>query len=269
MHVGNHGIMSRLSTCSLVSAFNGCPSHFFDGQARFYGRWHCRGSFHESGSEMSASDHLVVWGCSTEMELSTDLKRINLGCGTKRIPGFVGVDIFEHPAVDCKMDALEYVRSLPDNSVSEVISRHFLEHLAPDVLRNLFLEIDRVLIPGGKIHLTVPHFSNPYFHSDPTHRQQFGVHYFSYLCEKSCFTRIVPDYATIPGWHLTKVRVGFRPYARLKLMGWTLPMPSDILNRVVNFRTLGIALFERYFSGVCSIYEVEFWIEKKPEMKTM
>lgn len=189
--------------------------------------------------------------------------RVNLGCGSKVRPGFLGVDLGEATKADVKMDVLAWLRAQPDASVSEVYSRHMLEHLPPEVFREFLEQVNRVLKPGGKLLFIVPHYSNPYYYSDPTHRQPFGVHSFSYLCETTCLHRGVPNYARIPGWHLTKVRVGFLPYGRLRLLGIKLPMLSDLLNPLVNLSHRGIELFERYLAGVLSIYEVSYWIEKR------
>jgi SAM-dependent methyltransferase len=189
--------------------------------------------------------------------------RINLGCGSKQRPGFLGVDLGEQTSAHVKMDVLAYLRSLPAHSVAEVYSRHMLEHLEPTPLRELLTQVDRVLVPGGTIVFIVPHFSNPYFHSDPTHRQAFGVHSFSYLCETTCLHRKVPSYARIAGWHLVSVRAGFVPYGRLRLLGVRVPLASDVLNPLVNTSLRAVELFERYLSGVWSIYELTFRIDKR------
>ncbi|MGA0609120.1 class I SAM-dependent methyltransferase [Caldimonas sp. KR1-144] len=189
--------------------------------------------------------------------------RLNLGCGSKPLDGFLGVDLGEHTTAQVRMDVLEYLRSLPAHSVDEVYSRHMLEHLDAQALRALLAEIDRVLMPGGRMRFVVPHFSNPYFHADPTHRQAFAVHTFSYLCETTCLPRKVPAYVRTPGWHLARVKLGFRPYGRLRLLGLRVPMLSDLLNPLVNLSPRTIELFERYCAGVLSIYELTYWIEKR------
>lgn len=189
--------------------------------------------------------------------------KLNLGCGGKRIQGFVGVDVVDLPAVDVKMDVRQYLHSLENGSVSNVYSRHFLEHIDGAIMRDLLLEIDRVLQPEGRIELIVPHFSNPYYYSDPTHRQPFGVHTFSYLCEHSCLRRAVPTYACIPGWNLVDVRLGFLPYAQPRFLGQKLPMLSGLLNRVANSGYAAVELFERYCCWWLTIYEVRFIIEKR------
>lgn len=188
--------------------------------------------------------------------------RVNLGCGNKRREGFIGVDLGDFAAVDVRQDVMSYLRSLRDASVAEVYSRHFLEHLEPPAFQQLLDEVDRVLQPGGRVHFIVPHYSNPYFYSDPTHRLPFGVHTFSYLCERTCLQRGVPDYARRKGWSLSRVKVGFLPYERWHLFGRRMPMLSDWLNKFVNRKSKRIELFERYWCGVLSIYEVEFFIDK-------
>lgn len=189
--------------------------------------------------------------------------RLNLGCGSKPREGLLGVDLGEHTCAQVRMDVLEYLRSLPAASVAEVYSRHMLEHLDPGALRALLLEVDRVLMADGSMHFIVPHASNPWYWSDPTHRQPFAVHTFSYLCETSCLPRKVPKYAAVRGWHLERVRLGFRPYARPRVLGIRLPMLSGLLNPLVNLGPRSIELFERYFAGVFSIYEISFWIRKR------
>jgi hypothetical protein len=196
--------------------------------------------------------------------MSAGALRVNLGCGNKRREGFIGVDVGDFPAVDVRQDVMSYLRGLPNASVAEVYSRHFLEHLEPTAFGQLLDEVDRVLQPGGRVHFIVPHYSNPYFYSDPTHRLPFGVHTFSYLCERTCLHRGVPDYARRKGWSLRKVKVGFLPYERWHLFGRRMPMLSDWLNRFVNRKSRRIELFERYWCGMLSIYEVEFFIDKDP-----
>ena len=194
--------------------------------------------------------------------------RVNLGCGSKALPGYLGVDFGENTAADVKMEVMDWLRKQPAASVTEVYSRHMLEHLTHEVFAEFIHELDRVLMPSAKMLFIVPHYSNPYYYSDPTHRRPFGVHTFSYLCESSCLHRSVPAYARIRNWHLVRVRVGFVPYSRWRPLGIRIPMLSDLLNRLVNLGSLSVELFERYFCAVLSIYEVHYWIEKRASAVT-
>lgn len=80
------------------------------------------------------------------------------------------------PGVDIQADLNEPLDLLPDGSVEAVHCRHLLEHI--DRLLHLLDELHRVVRPGGEIDIRVPHFSNPYGYSDPTHVRFFGLYSF-------------------------------------------------------------------------------------------
>ena len=80
---------------------------------------------------------------------------VNLGCGTKYVPGMVNIDgnIFR------KKDIwLDVTLGLPfrDNSVHGVYSSHLLEHLSVQDVGRLLTECYRVLKSGGALRLVVP-----------------------------------------------------------------------------------------------------------------
>jgi hypothetical protein len=108
--------------------------------------------------------------------------RLNLGCGKRSRPGFYGVDHLELPGVDIVADLNQPLSKLPDNSVDEVYTRHALEHVGE--LLPLMSELHRVTRPSGRIEIIVPHFSNPYGYSDPTHIRFFGLYSFYYFSDE-------------------------------------------------------------------------------------
>lgn len=191
--------------------------------------------------------------------------KLDLGSGSKPHEDYLGIDLGFSSERVIQQDVFTYLSSLPSQSVSHIYSRHYLEHVPNDQLRELLLEVDRVLQPGGVAHFIVPHFSNPFFYSDPTHKTFFGCHSFSYLCETSCMKRGVPKYASIKGWCLNKVRVNFVSMFNWKFFGRKFPIVCILLGRVVNMHHYGIEIFERYFCGIFSIYEIEFYISKKKD----
>jgi O-antigen chain-terminating methyltransferase len=74
-------------------------------------------------------------------------------------------------------DAIEYLASLPDESVSIVSAFHLIEHLEFDVLVRMIDEIQRVLQPGGMVVFETPNPKNLIvgacnFYADPTHVRQ-------------------------------------------------------------------------------------------------
>ena len=133
---------------------------------------------------------------------------IELGCGpSKKDSEAIGVDVLDFPCVDLVGDIFEALAALPDASVSSCRSSHFLEHVAD--LARLIDEIERVLIPGGEMIATVPHFSNPYFYSDPTHSRFFGLYSMSYFASDDLLSRKVPLYGRVPALALEAVHLGF------------------------------------------------------------
>jgi SAM-dependent methyltransferase len=135
--------------------------------------------------------------------------KLDLGCGTrKRGPDYIGIDRLELPGVDITADALEALRGIPDGVIDEVYSSHFLEHI--EDLDAILAEVCRVLRSGGRFEVVVPHFSNPYFASDPTHRRAFGLYTFSYLTDDAPLRRQVPHYGAPLPLHLAEVVLGFK-----------------------------------------------------------
>jgi len=95
--------------------------------------------------------------------------KLNLGCGQKPQPGFVNVDKFGNP--DLKWDLETFPWPWPENSVSEILMSHVLEHLGAtsDVFIGIMKELYRVCEPGAKIRIVVPHPRHDFFIGDPTH----------------------------------------------------------------------------------------------------
>ncbi len=134
---------------------------------------------------------------------------LELGCGQKkRFSDSVGVDQLDFDSVDIVGDAIAVLTRFPDQSVRRIVSSHFFEHI--DDLKCLVTECSRVLVTGGTLDIVVPHFSNPYFYSDYTHKRFFGLYTFSYLCDTPCFRRVVPRYGNDIPLTLTDVYLNFR-----------------------------------------------------------
>ena len=105
---------------------------------------------------------------------------IEIGCGDKKkVQGSIGIDRVPLPGVDVVHDLESGLSFIPDSSVDEISSSHVLEHVAE--LEFLMKEIHRVLKKDGIHKVTVPHFSNPHYYSDFTHKRFFGLYTFEYF----------------------------------------------------------------------------------------
>lgn len=104
--------------------------------------------------------------------------RLNIGCGEKKMAGYVNVDLYGTPDVKC--DLSNFPWPFDTNSADEVYSAHFLEHVHD--YEKTVLEIHRILKPGGTFHFKVPHFRTPaaYWH---LHTYYFSTHTCAMLCK--------------------------------------------------------------------------------------
>lgn len=118
---------------------------------------------------------------------------LELGSGVQKTPGRICIDKLDMPHIDITADLEEGLPFFPDNSVDAIYSESFLEHV--DNLDILMKDIWRILKPTGKKVLFVPHFSNPYYYSDYTHKKFFGLYTFEYFSSKQMkFKRKVPSF---------------------------------------------------------------------------
>ncbi len=138
----------------------------------------------------------------------SDLK-LELGCGSnKRCRDAVGIDAIDYRCVDIVGDMFDVLNRIPDRKVAFVYSHHFFEHI--DGLDRLMDELARIMQEDGELVVVVPHFSNPYFHSDYTHKSRFGLYSFSYLSNDVIFSRKVPHYRHKPKFDLCRVKLVFK-----------------------------------------------------------
>jgi SAM-dependent methyltransferase len=80
------------------------------------------------------------------------------------------VDSQKFPGVDVVMDLEQDLWPWKDNSVEEVYSSHFLEHLPGASRIKFFNELYRILKPGGTAQIITPDWSHACAYGDPTHQ---------------------------------------------------------------------------------------------------
>ncbi|HDZ13764.1 hypothetical protein LCGC14_1064880 [marine sediment metagenome] len=124
---------------------------------------------------------------------------IELGSGTQNV-NRVTIDKIDNPHVDIVADLEGGLGFLEDSSVREIYCKSVLEHI--ENFEQLMREMERVLMPNGRIYIFVPHFSNPYHYSDSTHKTFFGLYTFSYYTNDQPYKRKVPTH-----YHDVKLRI--------------------------------------------------------------
>lgn len=86
------------------------------------------------------------------------MKKLNLGCGDKILPGYVNVDVVESrrgfkPDVVCDLDDLW---PFDNDTIDEILSVHVVEHFWRWEVLDVLKEWTRVLKPGGTLILEAP-----------------------------------------------------------------------------------------------------------------
>lgn len=112
--------------------------------------------------------------------MTTEVLRLDIGCGSRKKEGFLGVDQFPMEGVDVVLNVAERLpdgsyKPWPwaDNSVDEIHSSHFVEHLDhnrhnPERV-HFYNEAFRVMKEGAKMSIIVPHWASNRAYGDFTH----------------------------------------------------------------------------------------------------
>jgi hypothetical protein len=128
--------------------------------------------------------------------------RIDIGCGKRPKEGFDGVDAIDFgqkyvldvagrtPKFNNSHDMSKphggAFKAWPwkNNSIDEVHSSHFLEHLTGEERIHFFNELYRVMKPGSTATIITPHWAHECAYGDPTHQwPPMSPWYRLYLCK--------------------------------------------------------------------------------------
>ena len=99
------------------------------------------------------------------------MTKINLGCGKDYLNDWVNVDFYDDSTCDIKHDLEIFPWPWEDNSVSEILIKHTLEHLGADwkVYIKILQEMYRVCEDDAHIQVDVPSPWHWNYISDTTH----------------------------------------------------------------------------------------------------
>ncbi len=180
--------------------------------------------------------------------------KLDLGSGGKSSKrGFYSVDHIALDGVDIVANLNEPLYLIPDNSVDYIYSRHAFEHI--DNLLLLMREIYRIIKKNGSIEIVVPHFSNVFGYSDPTHVRVFGIYTMYYFCsmENQPDTRKVPAYYTDVRFKVVSLNIEF--YRNASLLDKIF---ANIFYRVVNHSISFQEFYERRISSLFHAWQIRY-----------
>lgn len=113
--------------------------------------------------------------------MDKDIIKLNLGCGKKKLDGYINVD----KEVSCQPDILHDLDVFPyplaDDHFKEVTMDHVMEHLKDPLM--VLGEIYRVSADGAAITIKTPHFSCNWLH--PRHCSAISTKLFDFLNQEN------------------------------------------------------------------------------------
>lgn len=107
------------------------------------------------------------------------MKILDVGCGTKKKKGAIGIDFNSQTDADVIHNLEEFPYPFKDDEFDLIYCDNVVEHLN-DVIRTVE-ELWRIAKDGAKIEIVVPYFRSKYAAIDPTHKHAFTVESFSYF----------------------------------------------------------------------------------------
>ena len=167
---------------------------------------------------------------------------------------FYSLDHLPLKGVDIIADLNQKLVLFPDNSVKNIFSHHVLEHI--DNFTFLMKELHRITIASGEIEIVVPHFSNVYGFSDPTHVRFFGLYTMYYFTpqELQPKRRKVPSFYTDFKFKIKSVHIEFYKDSILdKIIAF-------VFTPIVNKNTLFQLFYERRLSGLVHASQIRYKI---------
>ena len=178
-------------------------------------------------------------------------KALDVGCGSRKLPGAIGLDIVPSSAVDFVHNIAQTPWPFNDNEFDVVFMNHSLEHVV-DVLDTLS-EVHRISKNGARIVIQVPHFRCLDAYVDPTHRHFFTSRSLDYFIEGENYTK----YNYIP--------------ARFKKLGfwygWPHKSKNPLRQMIKNFTHRFPDFYDMYLSHLfpteCLTWELEVIKSKK------
>jgi SAM-dependent methyltransferase len=175
---------------------------------------------------------------------------LDIGCGANKVSGAVGMDINPRTAADVIHDLDDLPYPFETDAFDEVIGRHVIEHVRDPM--GVMREIHRITRNGGIVRLIAPHWTNPDFATDLTHRNHLNSYSFRNLTEDDAVFSFYTD-----------ARFRQRPprVTVLNVWKWTgLEFLINLDRRLPQMRFLR-KFWEQYLNAIARGKEIHFELE--------
>jgi len=172
-------------------------------------------------------------GITKENIFSEGEKVLHIGSGKKTLVGATTIDILDLPGVDVVHDLDVFPWPFGDNTFDLIFAHSVFEHLEDQIA--VVEEMARILKPGGRVVINVPHFRCVDAFTDSTHTHFFTTQSMDYYIEGKALSN----------YEYTKVR-----FKEIGLwFGW--PQPSK--NLIVRWFKSYIKRHQRFYDKHLSL----------------
>jgi len=183
---------------------------------------------------------------------------LDIGCGRRKIPGFIGIDHIPWDGVDI----IASIENLPIKTAvcNKIRCYHVLEHLNHPI--QAMEEAWRVLKTEGIYEIQVPHFTGMADHSDITHKRAFSSLSLDHFCENKIKKRGIPPY-TAWFFNLDRVKLNFHDLNRVGKQFERFKVGSLVVKIIDFLAAQNIVIAERFWGRLIGGFDhITFWLRK-------
>lgn len=169
---------------------------------------------------------------------------LHLGCGPKKIPGSVGIDINKNIGADIVQDLNKFPYPFKANLFDEVVAENIFEHL--DNIIQVMEEIHRIAKNGARILITTGHFSGVDSFTDPDHKHFFTSRTFDYF---------------IPGTDLYKYHYSRAKYKKISVKLGPAQTTNQFLKMLMQLINKYQIFYEKRFAFIFPVGVIKYELE--------
>ena len=171
---------------------------------------------------------------------------LDLGCGNKKRPGSIGMDINNRTAADIVHDLNVFPYPIEDSTFDEVYMDNSLEHLN-DVIK-VMEEIHRICKAGALIKIMVPYFRSIWAFGDSTHVKYFTVRTFEIFD---------PESTVSTQYDYTRLR-----FKKEKIVFNERLSNGFVKGMIIKYANKNPFKYEYYFSHLIPLDELSYYLRK-------
>lgn len=140
---------------------------------------------------------------------STVIRKLDLGCGDRKEPGFLGVDHVALPGVDLVVNLENYPWDIESDSVFELRASHYVEHVKD--LKSFMEECYRILVHGGLFTIICPYYTSIRAFQDYTHVRPISENTFIYFNQPWLKSQLLNHYGVEADFDIDVVKYIYGP----------------------------------------------------------